>query len=160
MMQNFVGGNIDFTKIRKFKNVGSEAWTCTKWQKIVFWNRIVIWGGAVVVAQLVEQLLPTPEVRSSNRAKFIMNIYWQQLYWKDESKEKRGQKWPILKIVNCLKMANLLFRLNGKSRLSGLPPKLFYYIDHWSFRWWRRRRKKCFGSFLNALSVTRLGDFL
>ena len=25
IMQNFVGGNIDFTKIRKFKNVGSEA---------------------------------------------------------------------------------------------------------------------------------------
>ena len=52
---------------------------------------------AVVLAQLVEQSLPTPEVRSSNPV--IGKIYWTfvycQLYWKDENKEKRGREWPI-----------------------------------------------------------------
>ena len=54
---------------------------------------------AVVVAQLVEQLLPTPKVRGSNPV--IGKIYWTsvycQLYWKDENKLKRGREWPIFK---------------------------------------------------------------
>ena len=45
----------------------------------------------VVVAQLVEWLLPIPEVRFSNPV--IGKIYWIfvycQLYWKDENKKKR-----------------------------------------------------------------------
>ena len=42
---------------------------------------------AVVVAQLVEQSLPIPEVRDSNPVigkKIIMNIYYQ-LFWKKEA---------------------------------------------------------------------------
>ena len=42
---------------------------------------------AVVVAQLVEQSLPIPEVRDSNPVigkKIIMNIYYQ-LFWKKRS---------------------------------------------------------------------------
>ena len=54
---------------------------------------------AVVVAQLVEQLLPKPEVRGSNPV--MGKMYWTfiycQLYLKDENKEKRGRDWPIIK---------------------------------------------------------------
>ena len=51
----------------------------------------------VVVAQMVERWLSTPEVRGSSPVIgiiFISNIYCQ-LYWKDENKEKRGREWPI-----------------------------------------------------------------
>ena len=45
----------------------------------------------VVVAQLVERLLPTPEIRGSNTD--IDNFSYQQLYnklfWKDENKIKK-----------------------------------------------------------------------
>ena len=41
----------------------------------------------VVVAQLVERSLPTPEVRGSNPV--IGKIY---MYWKDENKEKSGRE--------------------------------------------------------------------
>ena len=51
---------------------------------------------AVVVTQLVEQSIPTPEVRWSNPV-IGKNLYWTfvyyQLYWKDENKEKET--------VNC-----------------------------------------------------------
>ena len=47
----------------------------------------------MVVAQLVERPLPTPEVGGLNPV--IGKIYmYCQLYWKDENKEKRGQEWP------------------------------------------------------------------
>ena len=47
----------------------------------------------VVVAQLVERSLPTPEVRGSNPV--IGKIYmYNQLYGKDENKEKRGRERP------------------------------------------------------------------
>ena len=55
----------------------------------------------VVVAQLLEQLLPTPEVRSSNSA--IGKIYIEHLmptileFEKTDIKEKRGRDWPIFK---------------------------------------------------------------
>ena len=50
----------------------------------------------VVVAQLVERSLPTPEVRGSNPV--ISKIYmYHQLYWKDENKEKKAGKCPIFK---------------------------------------------------------------
>ena len=52
----------------------------------------------VVVAQLVEWSLPSPEVRGPNpvNAKFIMNVYCL-LFWKVESNEKRGRECPISK---------------------------------------------------------------
>ena len=43
----------------------------------------------VVVAQLVERSLPTPEARGSN---VILDVHCQ-LYWKEENKEKRGREW-------------------------------------------------------------------
>ena len=49
---------------------------------------------AVIVAQLVERLLPIPEVRGSNPV-IGKNLYWTsycQLYWKDENKEKEAGK--------------------------------------------------------------------
>ena len=52
----------------------------------------------VVVAQLVERSLPTPEVRSSNPviSKMYMEQCYCQLYWKDENKEKESGNGPFL----------------------------------------------------------------
>ena len=53
----------------------------------------------VVVAQLVERLLLTPEVRSSNPV-IVINLYWTffcQLYWKGENKVKEAGFVPFLK---------------------------------------------------------------
>ena len=52
---------------------------------------------AVVVAQLVERSLLTPEVRglNPNIGKFYLPIV--HLNRKDKNKEKRGQEWPSLK---------------------------------------------------------------
>ena len=46
----------------------------------------------MVVGQLVERLLPTPEVCSSNpvTGEILMNIVFRQLYRKDENKEKEA----------------------------------------------------------------------
>ena len=51
---------------------------------------------ALVVSQLVELLLLTPEIRGSNL--IISKIFFiYQLYnSKDENKEKRGREWPTL----------------------------------------------------------------
>ena len=53
-------------------------------------NIVTRW--AVVVAQLVERSLPTPEVCGSNPV-IVTYLYWTfvycQLYWKDKNKEKR-----------------------------------------------------------------------
>ena len=62
---------------------------------------------AVVVAQLVEQLLPIPEVRSSNpvigKNLFILNIcLLSTVYWKDENKEKEAGDGPFKKIPNVI----------------------------------------------------------
>ena len=58
-------------------------------------TKALIW--AVVVVQLVERLLPNPEIRSSNlvNGKFYLTSTALNLYWKDDNKEKRGQEWPI-----------------------------------------------------------------
>ena len=52
-------------------------------------------GWAVIVAQLVERLLETPEVRCSNPVIGKINIEQCQQYWKDENKEKQGRERPI-----------------------------------------------------------------
>ena len=44
---------------------------------------ISIW--AVVVAQLVEEVLPTPEIRSLNPFHSMENFIYYQLYWKDNN---------------------------------------------------------------------------
>ena len=65
-------------------------------QKIMFQK---VQKRAVVVAQLVERLHPTPEVRSSNPVigkKIILNVCYQ-LYWKDENKEKEAGIDPFFK---------------------------------------------------------------
>ena len=56
----------------------------------------------VVVAQLVEWLLPIPEVRGLNpvigKNLFILNIcLLSTVYWKDENKEKEAGNGPFLK---------------------------------------------------------------
>ena len=71
----------------------------------------------MVVAQLVEQSLPTPEVRGSNPV--IGKIYmYYQLYWKDEIKEKRGRERPNFKT----------FHIKG-SYLDKLEREYFCLID-------------------------------
>ena len=59
----------------------------------------------VVVAQLVEWLLPTPEVGGSNPVnwKFLYRhlFVYCQLYWKDEIKEKEEGTGPFFKKL-CL----------------------------------------------------------
>ena len=69
----------------------------------------------MVVAQLVERLLPIPEVRGSNPV--IGKIYWTfvycQLYWKDENKEKRGREWPIFQNDDTSRLADRLYFTMG-----------------------------------------------
>ena len=50
---------------------------------------------AVVVAQLVERSLPTPEIRGSNPN--IGKLYLPIVHWKDENKEKEAGNGPFLK---------------------------------------------------------------
>ena len=56
----------------------------------------------VVVAQLVERLLPIPEVRSSNPVigKNLLNIcLLSTVYWKDEKKKKKRPGMAHLKKI-------------------------------------------------------------
>ena len=60
----------------------------------------------MVVAQLVEWLLPIPEVHGSNpvigKKLFILNIcLLSTVYWKDENKEKEAGYGPFLTIIKC-----------------------------------------------------------
>ena len=57
---------------------------------------------AMVVAQLVEQSLPIPEVCGSNpvisKKLFILNIcLLSTVYWKDENKQKEAKNGPFFK---------------------------------------------------------------
>ena len=51
----------------------------------------------MVVAQLVERSLLTPEVRGSNpvMGKFLCRTFVSCLHGKDKNREKRGREWPI-----------------------------------------------------------------
>ena len=54
----------------------------------------------MAVAQLVERLLLTPEVRGSNPVigKLLYGTFvYCQLYWKDENKEKEAENKPFIK---------------------------------------------------------------
>ena len=57
-----------------------------------------IWKWAVVVTQLVEQWLLTPEIRDSNPV--IGKFYFPSTVLKDE--KKRGREWP--KVLKYLKI--------------------------------------------------------
>ena len=51
----------------------------------------------MVVAQLVERSLPTPEVRGSNPVIYIERLLSTALKFENTKiKEKRGRGWPIL----------------------------------------------------------------
>ena len=54
---------------------------------------------AVVVAQLVEQSLPKPEVHGLNPTigEILLIIVYCQLYWKGKNKEKEAGNGPFLK---------------------------------------------------------------
>ena len=67
-----------------------------------YWLLRVLANWAVVVAQLVEWLLPIPEVRGSNpvigKNLLISNIcLLSTVYWKDENKEKEAGDGPFKK---------------------------------------------------------------
>ena len=52
---------------------------------------------AVVVAQLVERLLPTSEICGSNPVigKFLFTIKCIKSYFEKTNVKKRGREWPI-----------------------------------------------------------------
>ena len=77
--------------------------------KIFRWK--AVW--AVVVAQLAERLLPTPEVCGSNPViskKFHRTIVYNQLHWKHENKEKEAVNGPFFKWKEKAKSSALLGR--------------------------------------------------
>ena len=57
----------------------------------------------VVVAQLVERLLPIPQVRGSNPVigkklfKLNISLLLSTVYWRDENKEKEAGNGPFFK---------------------------------------------------------------
>ena len=68
-------------------------------------HELPIW--AVVVPQLVERLLPIPEVRGSNpvivKNLFILNIcLLSTVYRKDKNKEKEAGNGPFCFYKNCV----------------------------------------------------------
>ena len=63
---------------------------------------------AMVVAQLVERLLPIPEIHSSNPV--IGKFYLLFMYWKDKTKAKIGREWHI-------KIFTYLHFLSAKTQL-------------------------------------------
>ena len=87
---------------------------------------------AVVVAQLVEQSLPIPEVHGSNPV--VRKIYWTivfcQLYWKDENKEKEAGNGPffIKKILFYSKF--FLFHVLWHSKASILQGIMILMANH------------------------------
>ena len=68
---------------------------------------------AVVVAQLVERLLPTQEIYSSNPK--ISKIFLPIVHWKrrDKNKEKEARNGPFLKKEGCLSFASILILVSG-----------------------------------------------
>ena len=86
------------------------------------------------MAQLVERLLPIPEVRDLNpvigKNLLISNIcILSTVYWKDENKRKRGREWPIFFKKNKKRINIFLSRflhfvaLAGSVTIKKLPNK-------------------------------------
>ena len=91
-----------------------------------------LWAVVVTVAQLVERLLLTPEVCSSNPVIGKL-LYWTfvycQLYWKIENKEKEAGNGPFLKTsghtnknVGCVCKCWMLFWDSNSQRLEHESP--------------------------------------
>ena len=69
---------------------------------------------AVVVSQLVEQLFPIPEIRSSNPV--IGNIIFYQLNWKAEMTKRPGMaqflnKQHFLHVIKCRKQTYIQYNV-------------------------------------------------
>ena len=74
------------------------------------------------LAQLVERLIPIPEVRSSNPdigiKLFLLNIcLLSSVYWKDENKEKEAGDGPFLKKIDDM---NISYQLKSFRLLASL----------------------------------------
>ena len=75
-------------------------------------QRNFLW--TVVVTQLVERLLPTPEVRSSNpvNCKLLYRTFVHcQLHRKDENKEKEAGNDPFKKVLSSLFNGHVTYSL-------------------------------------------------
>ena len=81
---------------------------CHKWANHLAIRR---GSGCGSVGRAVASDTRGPWFESSHWQKFILNIVYCQLYWKDDNKEKRGQEWPIKKSSHSvtLSMANPSF---------------------------------------------------
>ena len=73
-------------------------------------------SGCGSLGRVVASDTRVPQFKSRHRQKFILNIVYCQLYWKDENKEKRGLELLIKNILNEIFM--VLFRQSG---VTGLP---------------------------------------
>ena len=85
--------------------------------------------GAVVVAQLAERSLLTPEISRSNpNISKIFSIVNSKLCRKDENKRKRGREWPgfFLKLSEAFKKGEIEELRNSKFR----HLDKCVYIDH------------------------------
>ena len=78
-----------------------------------FWFCKIVW--TVVVAQLVERSLPTPEIRSSNPV--IVKILYVPTI-KCIEKKKIKEKWPRMSQLFFLKMIKIFFIFGVKISLS------------------------------------------
>ena len=70
----------------------TKKWT----NNLAIWSH---WPRDIVVAQLAERSLPTPEIHGSNPAigKFYSLSTVSHLFWKDENKEKDAGNGPFKK---------------------------------------------------------------
>ena len=85
-------------------------WCINRW----LWNGYFKW--AVVVTQLVERSLPTPEVRGSNPiiGKLLCGTFvYSQLYWKDGNKQKEAGNSALL--YNFFVRKKVVLMQTGKS---------------------------------------------
>ena len=75
----------------------------------------------VIVAQLPEWLLPTPDDQGLNP---IMNIYWPTLNFKEDGNKEKGREWIVyLKSTPKIRSLSLLrchYRLNLEDVVSFL----------------------------------------
>ena len=56
-------------------------------------------SGCGSVGRAVTSNTRSPQFESSQRQTFTQNIFYCQLYWKDENKEKEAGKGPFKKIL-------------------------------------------------------------
>ena len=83
---------------------------------------------AVVLEQLIEVLLPTPEISKSNQfnGNIIYNPLYQKLYRKDENEEKRGREWPDLR-KTFHRFGNALFYVTVRLKYQHDVQQIMYF---------------------------------